>query len=666
MNRRGNLRGWGAAALLLGAFACRDLTLSQTAMDLALAPDELVVAQAWVGHATAALLTLQNRGRAPLDVALAVDAPFTVPASVHVPAGETVTVQVSLTPARLGRVDGVLRARWLDAQRDVPVRAQALAAPRCEAAECRGSRFDPHTGACVEAPTPDGEACGAGNACLLGGTCRAGQCVGATRDCDDGNACSADACLPEQGCVHLDASASCPAPEGACQAATCDPQTGCGVAPAVDGTPCGPNDCATAHVCIAGACVTRAAPEGSQCAPPTACRGPGVCRANGCELPPPAPLAPVWRYQPPPGHELTFLGTVDDDGNLYATEHWVEDDSETDTHVTALVKLSFHGRVEYAHPVVLDCPNCRWGLALAVDSANRRVFFNALGVTRAHSTVDGRPLWARDVTAGLPAYDVRPDGGGAFYTSAPLLLGGDQVAVSVSEGQSDHHAYVRVLERGSGAHTWQFHRKGHLYGTGASGDGQLWTSSANCWARAGEMARVTPAGQVAAARFIELIPQAYGQDFALGTGVALTQRVDQALATRGVGIAGVTLTAGDRVVTWQSGELLATSLTTGVGLWRHRGVSGSSPSFELLRDGGVAWTAGVIDGGVLGAVDATGAELLVCPLSTTVESATAIIRGRAFVQAQGGVVAYDVPGLDVEPHGWVSYRGSLERGGRAR
>ncbi|GMU58767.1 MAG: hypothetical protein AMXMBFR34_05300 [Myxococcaceae bacterium] len=669
MGSRGKLTLlWGLA--LAACLGCRDPGLTVTASDLSAMPSPLRISPAWVGHSSSTTLELQNRGRAVLDVTLEVDTPFSTPASVQVPAGETLPVAVSVTPEREGLVEAVLRVRWLDAVLEVPVSADAVAVPACPPGACHSASFDAAHGGCVESPLPDGTACGQGDVCLLQGSCVAGACVGQARDCDDRNACTADACSPEAGCLHVEL--ACPSDGDPCHVPVCDAQSGCGTASAVDGTTCGPNDCSTAHVCVAGACVERAAPEGSQCAAPTVCQGAGVCRQGQCAAPPPALLTPVWTYQPPAGHTVTFFGTVDDDGNLYASEHWVQSVShEVDVPVTALLKLSFQGQVEFREPVVADCPDCEWGLGLVVDSANRRVHFNALGRSRAHSAVDGRQLWERDVTAGLPVYDGLSDGGGSFYTQPPVLLGDDRVGVPVMEGMDDHHAYVQVLERGSGAQAWQFHRKGHLYGLGAAGNGELWTSSANCWAAAGDMARVSSQGQTVASRFIQLIPMIYGRDFGLGYASRTVQRIDPTLATSPVipsGYYGVRLVTGDRLTSYDrsAGVLSAVELTTSQVHFRFSGVWGTNPDFQLVRDGGVAWTAGLSDGGVLGAVDGTGQLILQCPLSTTVESSTAIIRGRAFVATSTGIAAYDVPGLDVEPSGWVAASGSLERGSRAR
>lgn len=669
MRHHGKLRLVVAVcALLVG---CRDEALSHVVDGLAIEPEVLAVAPAWVGLPSSARLTLRNHSRAPLDVELSVGEPFTVPASVRLPAGEAMEVEVALTAAQPGPVASSVRVRWLSNDREVPVSADAVVPPSCHARGCRASVFDPALGRCVESNRADGEACGDDDACLVDATCLAGECVGAARSCDDGNACTLDVCVAALGCVHEDATASCPGSSDPCRVPMCDPVLGCGLADAVDGTACGPNDCQTAHVCIAGACVERSAPESSECAPATTCRGPGICRANRCELPPPSPLVPAWRYEPPVDHTVTFFGTVDADGAAYATEHWIESDGVRDMPVTALLKLGPSGRVDFKVPVIHDCPNCAWGLRLAVDSANHRVFFNAQGITRAHSTDDGRQLWTRDVTAGLPTYDRRPDGGGEFYTSTPLLLGGGLVAVPVSEGVSDHHAYVQALDRATGAQAWQFHRKGHLYGTGVTGSGELWTSSANCWAVAGEMARVSPSGQTLGARFVELIPSVYGQDFGLGTSSGRVQRIDGTLANTSLSVpSGAQLfTTGDRLVAYENASgrgLRAIELPTGTELWSYRVATGGAVDFELVRDGGVAFTASVSDGGFIGAVDGTGAERFVCPLSTSVESPIAIVRGRAWVLTGGAIVAYDVPGLDVEPTGWVTSRGSPERGGRAR
>ena len=210
---------------------------------------------------------------------------------------------------------------------------------------------------------------------------------------------------------------------------------------------------------------------------------------------------------------------------------------------------------------------------------------------------------------------------------------------------------------------------------GVAASGELWTSSANCWAVAGEMVRLAPlTGLPRAQKFVEWIPSLYGDDFALGTASGALHRLDGALdlhslSTLTTASAGASmLVTGPHLVLWDAPvrALHSVNLTSGVTAFTFHGVTGTAPDFELLRNGGVAWTSPSTDGGVLGAVDGRGEELLQCPIPTWVDSPTALVRGRAYLQAEGSLVGFEVPGLDVAPHGWVSRGGSLARGGRAR
>ncbi len=686
-------------SLALTLFGCRDPLLSQASGELLVEPGRLNFGRAWVGLRSTQGLDLQNTSRQALEVSLSVGAPFDVVRSVRIAGGERVAVVLGVVPLRSGALGDTLLVSWNGNTREVPVEADAESPPPCPERDCRTFTFDPGTANCLETVLADGAGCGASNQCLTGGTCRAGTCVGQARDCNDADACTTDACDVATGCVH-DAVA-CPGSDNPCEVPLCTATGGCGLTPALDGASCGSNDCVTAHVCITGQCVTRAAPDGSQCAAPTVCRGTGLCRAQVCEKPAPTPLQPRWRYTPEPGHDVVFLGHVDEQGNLYATETWtgpaqaratdpapraaipgaasdvagVPRQRPPDGPVAAILSLTPSGVVRFREPVVFGCSACAWGLGFSVDSAGHRLFFNALGQTQARSTDDGRLLWKVDATAGLPALDVRADGGAVFSTSPPLLVGDDVVGVPVLEGEDDHHSYVQGFDRATGVARWQFHRKGHLYGAGVAASGELWTSSANCWAVAGEMVRLAPlTGLPRAQKFVEWIPSLYGDDFALGTASGALHRLDGALdlhslSTLTTASAGASmLVTGPHLVLWDAPvrALHSVNLTSGVTAFTFHGVTGTAPDFELLRNGGVAWTSPSTDGGVLGAVDGRGEELLQCPILTSVDSPTALVRGRAYLQAEGSLVGFEVPGLDVAPHGWVSRGGSLARGGRAR
>ncbi len=675
-------------SLLVVCAGCRQGAVSMAEGELLVNPSSVNFGSTWLGHRATAKLSLQNTARSGIDVTLTPEDPFDAPGSVHLGGGEQLEVELGVTGTALGLVTGNLFVSANGTTQRVPLRAEVAAPPDCPARDCRVVTFNPLTGACDETLEADGSTCGANNVCIFEGTCSAGTCLGRARDCGDGDACTMDACDRTAGCVHE--TVTCPASERVCEVAVCSPQTGCGFAPAGDGASCGANDCVTAQVCITGQCVARPAPDGSQCAAATSCRAPGVCHGQQCALPAPTELQPSWRYSPPTGVTLAFLGAVDDLGNLYATESGpfvrnadgnaaspgiAFEDRSAIPIPTNLISLTPAGVLRFRVQVTTDCPNCVSGLWFSVDSAGHRVFVNAKGTTSAFNSDSGNLLWSTVPTNGLPSYDLKPDGGASFSTSPPMLLGADDVGVPVIEGLSDHHAYVQVFDRTNGAFRWQFHRKGHLYGTGVSSDGELWTSSANCWAPAGEMARLDGAGQQQAVKFVPWIPSIYGEGVAIGSSNGRLQLMNQVLnltsdltTMTGVGSWAQPLLSGQQLVLFDGNarSLHSVDLTTGMHAFTFNGVQGTALEFELLNGGGVAWTGQLPDAGVLGAVNARGEEVLQCPLATSVESATAIIRGRAYVQTGGDLVAYDVRGLDVAPRGWVTRHGSLQRGFGAR
>ncbi|MBE2248082.1 MAG: lamin tail domain-containing protein [Myxococcus sp.] len=201
---------------------------------------------------------------------------------------------------------------------------------------CTSDSCAPATG-CSNAPLAAGTSCADSNACnglelcSAAGVCQAGTPL----DCNDSNACTADACNMATGCENLpepvgtsclDAN-RCNGAEacngaGVCQAGTpldcndnqactsdsCAPATGCLNAPVAAGTSCADNDacngaeaCNAAGLCVPGTplacndsnpctvdscsattgCVTTPAAAGTSCADGTRCNGAETCDAMG-------------------------------------------------------------------------------------------------------------------------------------------------------------------------------------------------------------------------------------------------------------------------------------------------------------------------------------------------------------------------------------------------
>jgi subtilisin family serine protease len=108
----------------------------------------------------------------------------------------------------------------------------AIACPAPDACHAAGV-CDKATGACTNAPLPDGTACSDGNACTTSDACQAGACT--------------------PGAI-----VACPMPDACHESLGCDPATGaCATKPRPDGTPC------PGGFCAAGACVGEPMDGGS-------------------------------------------------------------------------------------------------------------------------------------------------------------------------------------------------------------------------------------------------------------------------------------------------------------------------------------------------------------------------------------------------------------------
>ncbi len=163
--------------------------------------------------------------------------------------------------------------------------------------DCTDDSCDPKSG-CVA--TPATGPCGATDICTVPGQCADGACTGAkSKNCDDANPCTIDACDPTSGCIHKSTAAACNDGDpcttsdncstGVCQGAAknCDDSnvctddscdaTGCHNTPT--GGPCDDgNACTAGDLCTAGLC----AGKGKSCNDGNSCTNDSCELATGC------------------------------------------------------------------------------------------------------------------------------------------------------------------------------------------------------------------------------------------------------------------------------------------------------------------------------------------------------------------------------------------------
>ncbi len=200
------------------AGACSSPKLSAEVVGLTADPPALAMGDAWRLAPISAVVTLSNLGRSTRVVTASVTGPFEVDGTEHLVDGHASFPLAIRFPAILaGPAEGELHIESDGEVLVVPLSATAVMPPECPADEpCRASHFDDARGRCEAVQVPDGERCLVGNSCLLGATCQAGECVGTLTPCDDGNACTTDACDAQGDCVHVDKSQACPSPDDGC------------------------------------------------------------------------------------------------------------------------------------------------------------------------------------------------------------------------------------------------------------------------------------------------------------------------------------------------------------------------------------------------------------------------------------------------------------------
>ncbi|AKU93300.1 hypothetical protein [Vulgatibacter incomptus] len=302
------------AAALLGA--CADPVIVKTEADVRVEPDELVFPDSFVGHPSSRTLRIRNVGRAPTQVSLEIPAPFFGPDWVDLRAGEIRDIEITFAPSEPGSYDLGLRISSPAKPSEVRLLGQGLPVPNCgEGDECRSIHFDPALG-CVEIDRPEGSACG--DACLVGGQCHEGSCVGTARECGETNACTTAFCDPTVGCVVQ--AKSCQVSTDFCTASECDPEVGCVLKPANESKVCGPSDCSHTHVCRQGLCTEERSKDRTECGETTPCLAKGYCDRGACVQDRPTVLKTKVTFSAGAGARIHFDGTTNADGDLYWAE----------------------------------------------------------------------------------------------------------------------------------------------------------------------------------------------------------------------------------------------------------------------------------------------------------------------------------------------------------
>jgi len=160
---------------------------------------------------------------------------------------------------------------------------------------CTTDTCDAATGACVFTPVPgcglcagqpDGTSCTDGNPCTVNDACSGQVCAGATKNCDDGNICTADSCDTASGnCTHISNYMSCDDGNSCttgdiCSGGVCTGKAGnCD-----DGNICTTDSCDAATGNCVHAFNTVSCDDGNACTTQDVCSG-GICSGTavpGC------------------------------------------------------------------------------------------------------------------------------------------------------------------------------------------------------------------------------------------------------------------------------------------------------------------------------------------------------------------------------------------------
>ena len=151
-------------------------------------------------------------------------------------------------------------------------------------APCLKAVCTPESAECVFEPQEDGIPCDDNDACSIGDACNAGMCApGLPANCNDGNACTDDACGSGEGCIHEPNTLPCQDGNACTLFDHCDAGQCLGGDPADcdDGTPCTDDVCNPDIGCLHEANQADC-DDGNLCTTGDHCED-GACAAGGAE-----------------------------------------------------------------------------------------------------------------------------------------------------------------------------------------------------------------------------------------------------------------------------------------------------------------------------------------------------------------------------------------------
>ncbi|MGA9525441.1 MAG: PQQ-binding-like beta-propeller repeat protein [Myxococcaceae bacterium] len=411
---------WTVPLLLLALVnvaACDRAGVRPISGSILVRPGSVAFGDVVVGVRAKRTVVVSNGTKARERLSLRTEAPFELWTDVvEVPGGGSVEVELTFAPSRLGSARSALQlVRGGEVLVEVKVSGSGVGVPSCPAPEpCQTSEFSWELGECVVQVRPDGETCNA--PCLLNATCEDGLCRGEEVSCDDGNACTIDACDADGSCVNPPL--ECADDGDPCTAEWCDPLVGCAARSLDEGTACGDG-----KTCQKGGCLWTPLTPQQVCALDTPCQAPGTWTGTTCERPAPKPLQPAWRYTLPPDSTGESL-VMDAQENLY----WLERHRTTPPR-QELVSVDRDGNPRFRAPI--ESTWAPWTMVVGDTLYLVEKTGSSPSAIVARSAVDGSVLWSKSVAADLGLSTGSP------YYQYLRAAGPDRIFFSVMERQGE-------------------------------------------------------------------------------------------------------------------------------------------------------------------------------------------------------------------------------------